>query len=379
MSLTAPLAYPKIEVMVCDDSAVIRGLLTRTLETDPDIKVVASVADGEMALASLKRQAVDVLVLDIEMPNMDGITALPLIIQLQPKIKIIMASTLTHRNAEISMRALSLGAADYIAKPSTPKELMAGQGFAAEFLNKVRALGQAAHRQKGLHLPAPDLPRPSQDVAVSAQPKTLFPGKSVQLRPMLKQRPEALAIASSTGGPQALLEIFAGLGQDIKQPVFITQHMPASFTKLLAEHITKLGGLPCAEAVHGEPVQGGRVYLAPGDFHMEIERRGAGLFIELNQKPPENFCRPAADPMLRSLSSVYGSKIFCAILTGMGHDGRQGAEVLVQAGGVVVAQDEASSVVWGMPGAVATAGLCSAVVPLNEMSGLLKRAAMVNL
>ena len=369
---SSPVGDNTIRVMVVDDSAVVRGLLTRALEGEADMKIVASAGDGEMALTAMQRTPADVIILDIEMPKMDGLTALPRLLALNPAVKIIMASTLTTRNAEVSMKALSLGATDYLAKPSAAKELTSGQPFLAEMIAKVRALGESARRAT---LPAPAATALAAGPLGAVRATGLYVGKAVSLREMPKWRPDAIAIGSSTGGPQAVQVVLEQLGKDLPQPIFLTQHMPPTFTRILAENITRATGLKSAEATDGQLVEAGHLYIAPGDWHMTVERRNAMPTLCLNKNPPENFCRPAVDPMLRSLVPIYGKRLLTVILTGMGQDGMRGAESVVQAGGAVIAQDEASSVVWGMPGAVATAGLCSAILPLKEIGPLVKRLA----
>ena len=364
-------------VMIVDDSAVIRGLLTRSLEADPQVRVVASVSDGRMALNALARHDVEVVVLDVEMPVMDGLTALPQLIAAKRDLKVIMASTLTRRNADISLRALRAGAADYLAKP-TSTGLTNATDFKQELLAKVKALGQARRKAAGRALPArtktsarADEPgRPGASLRGAAAPR------AIALRAAAVEPFEALAIGSSTGGPQALFELLGAIRGTVSRPVFVTQHMPATFTTILAEHIARSTRWPAAEAVDGEPVRAGRVYVAPGDYHMVLEGKGGERMLRLDRGPAENFCRPSVDPMLRSLAQAYGRRLLCVILTGMGSDGRKGGEAVVAAGGSVVAQDEATSVVWGMPGAVATAGLCSAVLPLAEIGPFISKLAM---
>ncbi len=360
-----------IRVMVVDDSAVIRGLLTRTLESDPDITIVASVGNGQMAISAITRQDTDVVILDIEMPVMDGLTALPKILSAAPDVKVIVASTLTQKNAQISLKALSAGAADYLAKPSS-SELNAATAFKRELVEKVKALGDARRRRRGSTAkPATveDLPfRPVASSRPAAPP-------AIALRAASSARPTAIAIGSSTGGPQALLAVLANLPASVQQPIFITQHMPPTFTTILAQHLSRASGRQAAEGVDGEAIVPGRIYLAPGDFHMKIEARGATRVIRLVKDPPENFCRPAVDPMLRSLSAAYGSGVLCAILTGMGADGTKGGEAVIAAGGTVIAQDEATSVVWGMPGAAAAAGICSAILPVSHIAPHIVRLA----
>jgi two-component system chemotaxis response regulator CheB len=341
-----------IRVLVVDDSAVVRGLISRQLDADPEIRVVATAANGELALAELRRRLVDVVVLDIEMPVMDGLKALSRIVEEHKGVRVIMASTLTRRNAEISLRALHLGASDYIAKPETG--LTGAEDFKRELTSKVKAL--AARRPRPP--PASTPPRSSDFV------RTRFE----------KARPVVLAIGASTGGPTALAKLFESLRGAVEQPILLTQHMPPTFTALLAEQLTRSGERPCAEARDGEPVRPGRCYVAPGGWHMIVDREGATPVIRLNQLPPENFCRPAVDPMLRSMAKVYGTGVLAVILTGMGSDGAKGCEAVARAGGCFVVQDEASSVVWGMPGAAAATGLAEHIMPLTDIGPWTRRA-----
>ncbi len=351
--------------MIVDDSAVVRGLVSRMLEADSDISVVASVGNGQIAISTLERRKdIDVIVLDIEMPVMDGLTALPKLLKVDREVRIIMASTLTVRNAEISMKALQAGAADYIAKPTSSREISGGQDFRRDLLEKVKTLGGARRKVGGRPKPF----RAQTTTVVTPARTTAMPTGPVSLRQPGKFAPEILAIGSSTGGPQALFTLIGGLGGRDKFPIVITQHMPATFTTILADHISRMTGWPCAEGKDGEPIQKGQAYLAPGDYHMTIGTDGPQRVIRLNQQPPENFCRPSVDPMLRSVAKIYGARSLVVILTGMGSDGLKGGQTVIQSGGTLVAQDEASSVVWGMPGAVATAGICSAVLPLKELA-----------
>lgn len=342
---------PRTRVLVCDDSAVIRGLIVRLLETDHGIEVVGTAANGRDAIAAVSRLRPDVVVLDIEMPVMDGLAALPELLKAEPRLQVLMASTLTTRGAEITLRALQLGAADYVPKPTAVAGIASADAFRRELLGKVKALGMALRRRfetKNVTAPAAvrALPRPS---------------------PAMTARPEVLAIGASTGGPQALFRLVRDLGAGFPLPVLITQHMPAAFLSILADHITKLGVLPCREACEGERIERGRIYLAPGDCHMLVKGDRAAARISLSRTAPENFCRPAVDPMLRSVAEVFGGRAVVVMLTGMGHDGLAGAREIAAKGGIVLAQDEATSVVWGMPGAVVQADLASAVLPIDRM------------
>lgn len=365
-----------IRVMVVDDSAVIRGLITRMLESDKDINVVASVGNGQLAVNNLERASVDVIILDIEMPVMDGLTALPKLIAVDKTVKIIMASTLTARNAEVSIKALSMGATDYVPKPSTSRELSGENDFRRDLLEKVKNLGVLRRKEIGGTISArtttpaatPSAKGDAKSDEIPARWELRDPSKVVMREPG-KVKPDILAIGSSTGGPQALFVFLKGLQKTINVPVVITQHMPATFTTILAEHITRMSGWECKEAQTGDRLEPGKILLAPGDYHMLIEQKGTDRVVRITQDPPENFCRPAVDPMLRSVVKVFGARVLTVILTGMGNDGEKGSKVVVDAGGTVISQDEKSSVVWGMPGAVATAGLCSAVLPIDQLAG----------
>jgi len=348
--------------MVVDDSAVIRGMTARILEADNSVQIVASVGNGQLAVTSLARYDVDVVVLDIEMPVMDGLTALPKLLEVDPTVKIVMSSTLTSRNAEISIRALEAGAADYIPKPTSTGDIHAGGDFRRDLLAKVISLG-TARRQQGVVAKGPE--RPKGPTARTTAPR---PSTPISLRKPGLLKPKVLAVGSSTGGPQALFEFFKNLNTSIGLPVVVTQHMPATFTAILADHITRMTGWPCSEAKTGDQLKPGHILLAPGNFHMLIESKNGAHVVKIDDGPPENFCRPAVDPMLRSVVQVFGGNVLAVILTGMGADGQKGSESVIKAGGTVIAQDEVTSVVWGMPGAVATAGLCSAVLPLKELA-----------
>ncbi|CAA7615824.1 Chemotaxis response regulator protein-glutamate methylesterase 1 [Magnetospirillum sp. SS-4] len=355
--------------MLVDDSAVVRGLVTRILEAEPGIQIAASVGNGQMAISALERSDIDVIILDIEMPVMDGMTALPKLLQVDPGVKIIMQSTLTLKGADISMRAMQMGAADYIPKPTATRDLAGGIEFKAELVGKIKALGQARRRDPKRPIRPGGAPPASRPIANPVPKVQIHPAGPLQLRTHAAEAPDIIAIGSSTGGPQAL---FAVLGimraGTVSQPIVITQHMPATFTTILAEHISRVSGWEAREGQDGEVVRNGRVYIAPGDFHMVIETKGPDKVLRLNKNPPENFCRPSVDPMLRSVAAAYGKRVLTCILTGMGSDGLKGGQAVVASGGTVIAQDEATSVVWGMPGAVATAGICSAVLPLPEIA-----------
>lgn len=352
-------------VMVVDDSAVIRGMIATWLDEDTKVSVVGTARNGQVALDMLERVGPEVVVLDIEMPEMDGLTALPKLLDADPDLKVIMASTLTARNADISLKALANGAADYIPKPSSTRDLQAADDFRRELTEKVKALGGVRRQKTGT---VPVQARGGKAPARVTTPKPAgFATKDIVLRSPSTLVPQVLAVGSSTGGPQALFTLFGSLKDQVKLPIVITQHMPPTFTTILADHLQRVAGIPCAEAVDGDVLQGGRVYIAPGDFHMTVKKHSDQIVLSLNQDPPVNFCRPAVDPMLESLCRVYGGHVLTVILTGMGHDGLNGSRAVVEAGGTVIAQDEDTSVVWGMPGAVATNNVCSAVLPIEAM------------
>lgn len=364
----ASIKTAPVRVLVVDDSAVIRGLITRALEGDSDIKVVGSAGNGELAIDVLKRVPADVVVLDIEMPVMDGLAAIPRLKAIDPAVQIVMASTLTQKNAEISLKAMALGATDYVAKPSS-RELATPGDFQRELVEKAKTLAALA-RKNGVRETLSDAAgRAARFVPPPAEKK------KVVLRAGAVPRPDIIAIGSSTGGPQALFQVIKAMGAGLAQPVVITQHMPPAFTTILADHISRQCGVTCVESADGDILQPGRYYLAPGDYHLLLVKKTEGVAVRLTKDAQENFCRPAVDPMLRSLVAVYGNRVLAVILTGMGQDGWKGCEAVVQAGGGVIAQDEASSVVWGMPGAVAMAGICSAVLPLTEIGPMAKQVA----
>jgi two-component system chemotaxis response regulator CheB len=364
-----------LRVMVVDDSVVIRGLISRWIEAEPDMMVAGSLRTGRDAVNQIERVNPDVAVLDIEMPELDGISALPLLLAKKRNLIIIMASTLTRRNAEISFKALSLGASDYIPKPESTREPTAAETFRHDLIQKIRHLGAKLRRAVPASPSPPLAPVLDRPRAPSGRPP-LAAVVSPQLlrRPFGTQAPRALLIGSSTGGPQALMTLVGEIASVIDRvPVLITQHMPPTFTTILAEHLARSSHRPAHEAVDGEIVRAGKIYLAPGGRHMRVVRHGADAAIALDDGPPVNFCRPAVDPLFNSAIDVWQGGILAVVLTGMGSDGMRGGKQIVDAGGSVIAQDEASSVVWGMPGAAANAGICAAVLPLHQIAPKLVR------
>ena len=376
-----PTITDPIRVMVVDDSVVVRGLIGRWIDEDPALAVVASHRNGKLAVDDVQRSNPDVVVLDVEMPEMDGMTALPLLLKAKPGLVVVMASTLTRRNAEISLKCLSLGAADYVPKPESNSGVTTSADFKREVVQKIKALGARAAIRSGRTIPSSTMPaRPmSQSSApVASRPTASLAaaksGTAPSLRTYSSLVPKILLIGSSTGGPQALAKLFSDIGPAIGNvPVLVTQHMPATFTAILAEHLTKASGRRAAEGTHGEPLMPGRIYVAPGGKHMVVGKNGLDVCVLLNDQPPVNFCKPAVDPLFESAVPLFGAGILASVLTGMGHDGAAGATRIADAGGSVIAQDEETSVVWGMPGAVAQAGAAAEILPLDQIGPKMTR------
>jgi len=372
----AAVADRLLRVMVVDDAVVARSLVARWVDNEPDMKVVATLRTGREAVDQVEQADPDVVVLDIEMPDLDGISALPLLLKKKRDLVVIMASAITRRGAEVSLRALSLGAADYIPKPESTREAASSTEFRRELIDKIRNLGR-----RGLSRCQPPpvktwtpmevrLPRSRVAPPPAREPALAKPGAGpIRLRPFSVAMPRALLIGSSTGGPQALTALIEKITAAIdRAPVLITQHMPQTFTTVLAEHLSRIGSRGAHEAEHGEPVLAGGIYVAPGGRHMRVVREGSAIKIALGDDPPINFCKPSVDPLFSSGAAVWGSAALALVLTGMGTDGTRGATDIVASGGSVIAQDEATCVVWGMPRSVAQAGLCSAVLPLPEIA-----------
>src|SRR6516165_677621 len=379
-STMSPSREGPLRVMIVDDSVVIRGLISRWVASEPDMVVAASLRTGLEAVNQLDRIKPDVAVMDIEMPELDGISALPQLLAKKRDLIVIMASTLTRRNAEISFKALSLGASDYIPKPESTREPAAADIFHHDLIQKIRSFGAKLRRAAPAtapalapsHAPAHDRAR---EAATRAAPAPAHPLHAPPVRRAFSAHaPRALLIGSSTGGPQALMALVTELGPVIDRfPVLITQHMPPTFTTILAEHLARSSRRPAHEAIDGEAVKAGTIYLAPGGRHMRVVRHGADAAIVLDDGPPVNFCKPAVDPLFTSAIDVWQGGTLALILTGMGSDGMRGGKDIVAAGGSVIAQDEATSVVWGMPGAAANAGICAAILPLNQIAAKIAR------
>ena len=360
----------KITVMLVDDSSVIRRAISMILDTEPSIEIIASVPDGQMAISMTKHKKPDVMILDVEMPVMDGLTALPEILKNSPNTKIVMCSSMTAKNAHTTIKAMTLGAVECLVKPRNAKGIAPNSSFQKNLLDVVCSLGPSSNSTTTAARTAPALPSRTTTTTAATVPET----------PLLRDdataytgKPDIIAIGSSTGGPKALFKVLSDLGP-IDIPIVITQHMPATFTKILAEHITQQSGSQAHEGEDGMTLNAGEIYVAPGGKHMLFGKHGDTLKIQINDGQPENFCKPSVDPMMRSLIDIYGKKILCVILTGMGNDGLKSAQHLAKVGGRVIAQDHETSVVWGMPGAVSNAGICSAVLPLTDIGAWIRKA-----
>ncbi|MGM0575973.1 MAG: protein-glutamate methylesterase/protein-glutamine glutaminase [Myxococcota bacterium] len=341
-----PSADP-IRVLVVDDAVVVRRLVTRVLESEPDVEVVGTARNGLVALARIGRLRPDVVTLDIEMPIMDGLEALPEIRRRYRDLPVVMFSTLSRRGAAATLEALSLGADDYVTKPTNAGGVQAALAVARDQLvPRIRALVKARRTSSRA--------RPSKPIA--PPPRLRPPG-----------RVDAVVLGISTGGPTALKALFETFRRPLPVPVLVVQHMPPVFTRILAERLDGAGALRVREGEDGHPVSPGEAWIAPGDRHMEVRRRGDRVVLGLTSSPPRNSCRPSADVLFESAARVYGDHTLGVVMTGMGRDGRHGAEVVRLAGGAVLAQDEASSTIWGMPGVVVGDGLADAVLPLSEL------------
>lgn len=361
---------PPVRVLIADDSAVVRGLVARWI-TEAGFQLVGTASNGRIAVEMLAKHDPDVVLLDIDMPELDGTEALPRMLAASPSLQVVMMSTLTTRNADISLKCLALGAVDYIAKPESSRGVTTSDAFRTDLIERVRVFGAA--RARGRRPVAPAAVSPLVAAAPPAAPK---PAAPLVLRPKARAAtlPRVLLIGSSTGGPKAVNETLAGIGAATlrKLPTLIVQHMPPVFTAVFAEHIAARVGLPAAEGKMDERLEPGRIYVAPGGRHMGLAAAPGGAVIKLNDGPQVNFCRPAVDVLFKDAAAIFGSATATVILTGMGSDGTHGARALVEAGGPVLAQDEATSTVWGMPGSVARAGLAEAILPLSEIGPALR-------
>lgn len=341
------------QVLIVDDSAVVRKLVTTALAGHPEINVVGTASNGLIALARIPQLNPDVVTLDINMPEMDGLQALAEIRRLYPRLPVIMFSVLTETGAAATIQALAAGASDYLTKPNTSESMTASmQQIEQELTAKILSLtGREVNSAK-----------------LAGPPVRLQERRWPGLRPV-----EVLAIGCSTGGPTALSEVLRRLPANLPVPMLIVQHMPPMFTRFLAERLSAESEFKVCEAEHGQRLAAGEAYIAPGDYHMTVARKGMERYVELNQQPPENSCRPAVDVLFRSVAGVYGAGALAVVLTGMGTDGARGAAHIREAGGEVIVQDKDSSVVWGMPGAVVEAGVADTICPLVELGAEITR------
>jgi two-component system, chemotaxis family, protein-glutamate methylesterase/glutaminase len=361
MSQLRPLPQTKnalpVRVMIVDDAVVVRGLVSRWIGLEPDMQVVRVCKNGREALEQFDLANPDIVVLDIEMPELDGIATLKEMHARRPRLPVIMASTLTKRGAEITLKALSLGASDCVPKPDINQAPGASEEFRRELIDKIRHLGG----RRSAFVP---LPRNQ----IRTTPLTHKLADDIKLRPFSKVLPRAILIGSSTGGPQALATLIKGLAPIVDRvPVMIVQHMPPIFTATLAEHLGRFAGKPAREAINGEPLKAGLIYVAPGGKHLALIKRDHGIEVVIDDSAPIHFCKPAVDALFLSASNALDGRALCIVLTGMGSDGKKGALAIADNGGSVIAQDEATSVIWGMPGSAANAGACAAVLPINEI------------
>ncbi|MBD2197435.1 MULTISPECIES: protein-glutamate methylesterase/protein-glutamine glutaminase [Calothrix] len=339
----------KIRVLIVDDAVVVRSRVSKILASDPELEVVGVAAHGGIALAKIPHLHPDVIVLDVEMPEMDGLQTLTAIKQKYPKLPVIMFSTSTYTGAIATIEALSLGASDYATKPSNLGSVEASnQHIIEELIPKIKlfALGNSLF--------------PLQTTITNS----LFPAV-----PKGKEQVDVVAIGVSTGGPNALAQILPALPADFRVPILIVQHMPPMFTKLLAERLNSQCQIHVDEAVAGAEIKPGQAWIAPGDFHMVVQRQNDVVRLGINQAPPENSCRPSVDVLFKSVAEVYSQRAIAVILTGMGQDGLHGCKAIREAGGQILAQDKVSSVVWGMPSFVVNAGLADEVLPLKQIAG----------
>ncbi len=346
----------EIRILVVDDAVVMRKLITDVLSQDPGLKSVGSAPNGKIALAKIPLCNPDVITLDIEMPEMDGLEALKLIKERYPHIQVIMFSSLTERGATKTLEALSLGASDYLTKPATASLELSLERLREELVPKIKQFFASKAEIETPSVPAPD-------IRTSAYPR--FQRKA--------GKPQVVAIGVSTGGPNALEQVLPSLSADFPVPIVIVQHMPPMFTRLLAKSLNLHSQLEVREATDGEVLEPGVALIAPGDYHLTVQREDAGVVTRLNQETPQNYCRPAVDALFDSLAKVYGAEVLVVIMTGMGHDGLRGIQQLKEHGTYVIAQDEATSVVWGMPGVVVEGGLADAVLPVDQIAQEIKR------
>jgi two-component system chemotaxis response regulator CheB len=334
-----------LRVLIVDDSAVTRRLLSDVLAEDAGIEVIGQASDGILAMQQIARLKPDVVTLDVEMPGMDGMETLRQIRELHSATRVLMLSNLTERGAPVTLKALMNGASDYCPKPVRSRSATESREYLRrELLPRVRQFSKRGVSRSN--------PREATPETGAKRPSRI---------------PQAVAIGVSTGGPQALERILPHIPKDFPLPILVVQHMPAMFTRLLAQRLALESKIGIEEARDGQEVRAGCALIAPGDYHMRVKRRGAAVVVALDREPAENSCRPAVDVLFRSVAEVWGGSVLAAVLTGMGRDGLTGAQILKQQGAWLLAQDEASSVVWGMPGAVTQAGLADEVLDIYQI------------
>ncbi|MFP4148183.1 MAG: chemotaxis response regulator protein-glutamate methylesterase [Nitriliruptoraceae bacterium] len=358
----------RTRVLVVDDAVVVRRIVTTVLSEEPGLEVVGTAPNGRIALQKIEQLNPDLVTLDVEMPVMDGLETLKALRKRHPRLPVIMFSTLTERGAAVTMEALMSGANEYVTKPANVGSVTeAMERIRQELVPKIAALtGKPLPSRPG----ATGRPTP-------ARPSTPAPPPAPrrQSSAQIEMPVQAVVIGVSTGGPNALAELVPALPAGLAVPVLVVQHMPPMFTRLLAERLDHSAALHVREAGDNELVRPGEVLLAPGGKHLEVQRRGPQVYTKLTEGPLENSCRPAADVLFRTASSVYGAGLLGVVLTGMGYDARRGTQHVRDVGGHVLAQDQATSVVWGMPGAAVEAGTVDAVLPLGELAGEIARRA----
>ncbi len=363
----------KTRILMADDSVTVRRMLTDTLASDPDIEVCAIARDGKEALIRFPMIKPDVVVLDVEMPVMDGIEAVIAIRKIDSRVPIIMFSSLTMKGGQATFDALSYGATDYVTKPTKSGNMQeAVAHIRRELVPRIKQLGQRSSDVRSAAVRSFNSSFSLQRGVVGTLPQE-SPISFATNSSFAADRFDVLAIGASTGGPNALAEVLKPLSKDFSIPILIAQHMPAMFTSLLAERLTQNSSLKVREATDGVLMEPGQVWVAPGDHHLVIEKQGFRSILRLNREAPENSCRPSVDVLFRSVAAAFRDRALAVVLTGMGCDGQKGCEHIRYVGGKVIAQDEATSVVWGMPGAVAKAGLANCVLPLTDISKQLSR------
>jgi two-component system, chemotaxis family, protein-glutamate methylesterase/glutaminase len=355
----------KKRVLLVDDAVVVRKALSLAIAQDRDLEVAGTAVNGRVALAKFPALKPDIILLDFEMPEMDGLATVRELRKIDTRVPIIMFSSLTERGASLTLEALSLGATDYVTKPSNVDMAATLEAISRELIPKIRALCR--------------LPEVHASFAAAAKPKAPTPSIYFPPRPRVFSPVQVVAIGVSTGGPDALARLLPSLPANFPVPIVIAQHMPAIFTSLLAARLSARSALPVRECVSGEPLTPGCAVIAPGDFHMEVAQQDGLVFLKTRQGPKENFCRPSVDVLFHSVARVFGARSLAVVLTGMGQDGLKGCETLRGLGARIYVQDEASSVVWGMPGFVARGGLADKILPLDQMGAEIVRATTMQI